>query len=268
MTERAAMYLAAGGAITRRDFALFVSYRMQVVTMLFGVVFQLALFYYLSRFVSVGGFTPETYFAFAVIGLASLQVIQSTFDLSTTVRQELVARSFERILMSPFGPTAAMISMLGFPLLMAMVMATLTVCIAGVLFGVAIAWSTAPLALPVAALGALAFAPFGVFFAAITVVFKQAPGRAWVMSLIALAAGVYFPTHVLPDWLRWLSEVQPLTPALDLTRHLLVGLPLTDPAWLSLLKMGGFVTVMLPLSCWTMGAAVRVARRRGTIIEY
>ena len=41
-----------------------------------------------------------------------------------------------------------------------------------------------------------------------------------------------------PAWTRWLSEVQPFTPAVDLLRNLLVHTPLRDGVLVDLLKLG------------------------------
>jgi ABC-2 type transport system permease protein len=140
---------------------------------------------------------------------------------------------------------------------------------ASVAFGLDIQWSTAALALPVALLGAIAFAPFGLLMAAAVVVFKQTnAGALFVVSGISLLAGIYFPVDLLPDWIRWASDVQPFTPAVDLLRHLLVDTPLTTSAGVEVLKLVLFPAVLLPVSLMALAAAVRRSRRHGTIIEY
>jgi ABC-2 type transport system permease protein len=90
----------------------------------------------------------------------------------------------------------------------------------------------------------------------------------FVVTVLTVVSGVYFPVVLLPHWVRWLSDVQPFTPAVDLLRNLLVGTPLRESAALSLVKLIAFPGVLLPLAIWTLNAAVGLARRRGTIIEY
>ena len=107
-------------------------------------------------------------------------------------------------------------------------MGLLMLVFAAAVFGLPVEWSTAPLALPAFVLGALAFAPFGVLLVAAVVVWKQATGAAWIMAGITLLAGFYFPVALLPDWIEWTSDVQPFTPAVDLLRHLLIGIPLEE----------------------------------------
>jgi ABC-2 type transport system permease protein len=100
------------------------------------------------------------------------------------------------------------------------------------------------------------------------VAFKRAPGIGFLIAGIALVSGLYFPVDLLPGWMRWLSEVQPFTPAVNLLRHVLVGLPMPDPAWEYVVKLVVFTVVFMPLTGWAVGRAVEFAHRRGTLLEY
>ena len=269
---RSALALAsAAGAICKRDFLLFVSYRTRFVTTFFTTAVSLTVFYYVSRLVSsprIG--SPDDYYAFVVVGIAIFGVLASTLSTPVmTLRGELQAGTFERMVLSAFGPVRSIASLLIFPLLLAVVMAVLSIAYAAVLFGIDLRWSTAALALPVGLLGALAFAPFGLLMAAAVVLFKQtSAGATFFVTAMTLLAGIYFPVALLPDWIEWASEVQPFTPAVDLLRNVLVDTPLRESVGLSLLKLLGFTAVLLPLSLLAVRGAVRHSRRSGTIIEY
>src|SRR4051794_11857174 len=106
MRDTARLYAGAAAAVVRRDFLLMTSYRFRFVAQLVSAFFGLTLFYYISRLVHVGnGISSDEYYAFAVTGLMTLQVINSTLATpSATLRQELVAGTFERFATSPFGP--------------------------------------------------------------------------------------------------------------------------------------------------------------------
>jgi ABC-2 type transport system permease protein len=258
-------------AMVNRDLKIMMSYRLRFVTTLLSVFFTLTLFYYISRLVRVAPFTSsDDYYAFAVIGLVILQVVTAVLHIPpATLRQELVAGTFERIVLSPFGATGGVLAMLVFPFLLTLVTGFAMLVFASIVFGVPVEWDTVPLALPVAVLAGFAFAPFGLLFLAAVLVVKQAVGGAtWVIALISLVAGLYFPATLLPDWIEWTSDVQPFTPAVELLRHYLVGTPLSDSAWLDLAKLVGFAVVLIPPSTALVSVAVRASRRRGTIIEY
>jgi len=62
--------------------------------------------------------------------------------------------------------------------------------------------------------------------------------------------------------------VQPFTPATDLLRHLLIDTPLVHPALVELLKLAGFIIVLLPFGVMLLRASIRYGQRTGTIAEY
>ena len=267
----AAGLASAALAICKRDFLIFASYRTRFVTTFFTQVVSLTLLYYVSRLVNstrVG--SPDDYYAFVVVGLVIFGVLTSTLTAPVaTLRAELQAGTFERMVISPFGPVRSIASLLIFPLLQALVLGVLSLAYASIVFGVDLRWETVPAALPVAIAGAVAFAPFGLLMTAAVVLFKQTnAGATFFMAGVTLLAGVYFPVELLPNWIEWASAVQPFTPAVDLLRNTLVGTPLNDPAWLELARMLGFAAVLIPLSIVVLRAALARSRRIGTIIEY
>ena len=269
--RHAAALASAAGAICKRDFLIFASYRTRFFTTFFTTAVSLTLFYYVSRLVSsprIG--SPDDYYAFVVVGIVIFGVLTSTLSSPVaTLRAELQAGTFERMVLSAYGPVRSIASLLIFPLLLAFVTALLSVAYAGIVFGLDIRWSTAAAAVPVGLLGAVAFAPFGLLMTAAVVLFKQTnAGAAFFITGVTLLAGVYFPVALLPDWIEWASEVQPFTPAVDLLRNVLVGTPLRDSAGIALLKLVGFTAALLPLSLLALRGAVARSRRKGTIIEY
>jgi ABC-type multidrug transport system permease subunit len=261
--------LAAAAGIFRRDMTVYFSYRWRLVTQYVGMLFSLAVFYYISRLVEVGEFqSPDAYFSYAAVGVIILQVLQSTLDIPTAVRQELVAGTFERMAISPFGPIASILSLFLFPMSSAVVTMLVTVVLSAVVFGVDLSWATIPAAVPVAIAGAAALGAIALLFAAMVVRFKQAPGTAYILAAISLVAGFYFPPSLLPWWLRWASDVQPFTPAVDLLRHLLVGQSLRYSAWEDVGKLVGFTAVLIPVGIGGLLVAIDRGRRRGTLTEY
>jgi ABC-type multidrug transport system permease subunit len=161
------------------------------------------------------------------------------------------------------------IAMTLFPLLYATVLSSLSLLLAVLLFGLRLHSATVPLAFPALALTLFAFLPFGLLLAALTIALKQENvGTNWLVAALSLLGGLYFPIALLPHWLRVAGELQPFTPATALLRNELVGSPLGEPAALCALRIAGFAAVLLPLSAWALGAAVRFAQRRATITEY
>jgi ABC-type multidrug transport system permease subunit len=137
------------------------------------------------------------------------------------------------------------------------------------IFGLELHWPTVPLALPTLVLALLAFLPFGLIFTALTIATKQANvGASWIIALLSIVGGLYFPIALLPGWAQLAAEVQPFTPATELLRHFLVDAPMETSVGVALLKIVGFAEVLVPLSLYALYHAIRFGQRRGTIIEY
>ena len=264
-------YGSAALGIIRRDVAVFLSYRLRFASQVASTLFTLLLFYYISRLVRVGMFpSPDDYFAFAVVGLVIFGVLTSVLSAApATLRQELVAGTFERLVVSPFGAVGGVLSMLVFPFAYAIVQGIVTLLLAALFFGLPLEWPSAALAVPAALLGVLAFLPFGILVAAAVVVLKQAMAAgSFLVAGIAVVAGLYFPVALLPDWIEWASEVQPFTPAVDLLRYLLVGTPLESSLWVATAKLAVFAAILVPLSVWLLHRCIQVGQRRATLTEY
>jgi ABC-2 type transport system permease protein len=261
---------AAFLAVMRRDLHVYLSYRTRLVSQILTALFSLTLFYYVSRLVHVNGFgSHSTYFGFVVVGISLVSVMYSCFSIPELVRQELLVGTFDRLLLSPFGAIRSVIAMTLFPMMYSFVLATITLGLGCAIFGLGLHWSTVPLAIPVMLLVLLAFLPFGVLFASLTVVIKQGNvGTSWVIALLSIVGGLYFPVSLLPDWLQTLAKLQPFTAATDILRHLLVNSSLGESPQTSLLKLVGFAAVLLPGSMLVLSSAIRFGQRRGTIIEY
>ena len=268
-TESAAAHLGATLGIVRRDASIRLSYRGALLSQFVGVLFTLGVFYFLSKLVRVPPFrSPGAYFAFAVVGIVVFGVVRSSLSIPAGLRQELVAGTYERLVLSPFGATAVTVSLMIFPILLALTFALLELSVAVIFFGLQLQWDTAPLAIPIGLAGALAFAPFALLFAAITLAFKQAPGQNAALAVISFASGMYFPVALLPWWLSWISKVQPFTPTVDLLRHVLIGFPLAESPEVAVAKIAFFIVVGIPVGVVLVSVAGRYARKRGTVIEY
>jgi ABC-2 type transport system permease protein len=262
--------LGAFAAVVRRDLHVYLSYRTRLASQILTSVFSLTLFYYVSRLVHVSGFsTPDSYFAFVVVGIALISVLYSCFSISEAIRQELVAGTFERLLLSPFGGVRGAVAIAIFPVAYSFLLAAVTIALGTILFGLNLHWPTVPLALPALLLALLAFLPFGLFFSALAIATKQGNvGASWVIALISIVGGLYFPIALLPAWGQLAAEFQPFTPATELLRHLLVASPMNESAALALAKVVVFAELLAPASLYALHRAIRLGQRRGTIIEY
>jgi ABC-2 type transport system permease protein len=264
-------WFSGAAAIFLRDLQIFRSYRMRLLSTVLTPLVGLTVFYYVSRLVHSSQFgAPDDYFGYVVIGTVILQVLTSTLTAPIgTLRSELMVGTFERIVVSPFGAVASLVSLAVFPMILGLTVAVVTLAYATLVFGLPLEWPTALAGLPVAVLGALSFAPFGLLMTAAALIFKQTnAGATFVVAGLSLVAGLYFPPSLLPAWIRWMSDVQPFTPAADLLRHLLLGTSVSGSTASALVKLIAFAVVMLPIAAMVLKASVQHSRRTGTITEY
>ncbi len=120
-------------------------------------------FYYMSRLVACRRSTRPTSTSRSRSSASSSPgPLLDRRRASGQVRQELVAGTFERFVVSPFGSVAAVVSMTTFPFLLALASGLITIALAALVFGMPMHWSTVPLGIPLALLGCLSFIPFGV----------------------------------------------------------------------------------------------------------
>ena len=264
-----AQYGGAVLATIRRDAMIFLSYRFRLVSQIVGMLFTLAIFFYIGKLIRPGAIGPHgDYFAYAVVGIVITSVLTSALTTATIVRMELMAGNFERILISPLGPVWGVISVAAFPILYATAFAGMMLGVAALVFGVPLRPEDIPQALGVGVLGAVSMGCIGLLFVGGLLAFKSALGAVWVIAGLSLLGGAYFPLRLFPSWIRWTSDVQPFTPTVDLLRHLLIGTRTLEPVWLELVKLVGFIVVLMPASVGVLWLAVHWSRRRGTIMEY
>lgn len=262
-------YLDAAAASAKRDVAIFLSYRTRLVSQMLTMLGMMTMFFYVSKLVRPGAVGPNgRYFAFVVVGIVTLAILQAAMNLSQMVRMELLAGTFERILLSPLGPLGGVVSLAIFPVCYSIATAGVMLVVAKVMFGFPVLVWGIPAALAVAGLAAVAFVGIGLLFVAGLLAFKSGMGASWVLGAMSLAGGVYFPLRLLPGWMSWVSQVQPFTPALELLRHLLLGMPSTESVWADIGRLAGFGFALVPLSAAVLWQAVKLSRRRGTLMEY
>jgi ABC-2 type transport system permease protein len=265
----AGQYLDAVWATVKRDAAIFASYRFRFVGQMMAMLLTMTMFYYVSKLVRPGVVGPEgRYFAYVEVGIVSLSVLTAALNTCQLVRAELLTGTFERMVISPVGPVGSVIALAVFPILYAIALAGAMLFAATGIFGFPIHVSGIPAALAVSALAALAFSCIGLVFIAGLLAFKSAMGATWAIAGLSILGGVYFPLTLFPGWLRWVSDVQPFTPAVDLLRHLVLGTAPLEPVALALVKLAGFTAVLMPGAVMLLWLAVNFSRRRGTLIEY
>lgn len=264
-------------AFVARDFRLFVSYRMMFFLRVLSVLAVVTIFFFMSRIFS--GFTDPRFaqwqdpLATWLTGLAVLNYFTAGFQsLANSIRQEQMQGTLESVLLTPINVPTVIVASSAWDFLEATFFSFLYLFFGWVFFGVQFRGSFV-LALMFLILTTVVLACIGILSASFAMVFKRGdPFGIFLGAGSALFSGVFFPTELLRDYagpqLSWISYMLPATYGLDGIRRVLIqghGLAQVTQPLLTLLV---FLAVLLPLSLWVFGRAVKKAKREGSLIQY
>lgn len=267
--------LALIGAFVRRDFATARSYRFQLILELLQIAFSLILFFYLARVIDGQAFTRAAdldsgYFAFTVIGLVVLEIVQvGLISLAETLRRDQTTGTLEALFAAPASPAMVALGSTAYDMLRAVIVGAVTLGGAVALFGLALELESGSdvlaLILAVPATVVLCVAA-GVALAAFTLLFQQTTALlSFATTAVALLAGVYFPTSVLPAGLEQVADALPFTWSLDVLRGALLG---GEVPAVELGLLVGVSAAAVPAALLAFTIALRRARRAGTLAQY
>ncbi len=264
------------GAFIRRDWIVARSYRLPFYMVVGSSAFLLVLLYEVGHLVDLNPTTtgPDSplshgYFAYALVGIAVLQIVYSAVQAFTQqIREEQTTGTLEILLATPTSPSVVILGSALYDLIQPTVVSILMVAVGALAGNVdLVATAASALAAAAALVGLLAlFAGLGILVASFTVVFKQGAGLvALLVTALGLFGGAYFPVTQFPEPLRWIAEALPFTWGVDVLRQALL-LGQIEVGRLVGLLIGG--AVLLPISLYAFHVAVQLARRRGTLAQY
>jgi ABC-2 type transport system permease protein len=258
-------------ALVIRDFLIARSYRLAVVLDLALGLLNLLLYYFISR--TFGNASPSTlgrapsYFAFAVVGIAMTTVINAaSAAVSGRIRQEQLTGTLEATVSHPVSSTGLALGMSGLPFLTATVRAAAYLLLAVVVLGLNFPDADWGGALAVLTISGVALSSIGIASAALVLVVKRGDiVVALGVFALGLFSGALFPVSVLPDWLEPVAKAMPTRFSFDGLRAALFG----GQGWTDdVLMLAAYAVVLVPAALWAFAAALRAAKRAGSIAEY
>jgi len=141
--------------------------------------------------------------------------------------------------------------------------------LAGSLLGMHLEGANLPMAVLSLALAIISFNALGLLAASFVIVLKQGNPVTWLIGTASiLLSGVFYPTNVLPDWLRAVGQLLPLTQALELMRRSLLNGEGLATLWGPFLALLLLTVVLLPAGLFACHLAVRVAQTDGSLSQY
>jgi len=267
--------MSVATAFLKRDVSVALSYRLSFAMQIFGIFFSVASFYFLSRLFGAA-LVPQLeqyggdYFSFVLIGLAfSSYLGLSLSNFSSSIREGQTTGTLEIMLLSPTRLSAILVSSSLWSYVMTTINVIIYLVVGALVFGFNVSNANFLTAFVMLVLSIASFSGIGILSAAMVLVVKKGDPISWVFGgASSLLAGVFYPISVLPNWLTPLSHVLPLTYALDGMRlAMLRGYSLYQVR-LDILVLLGFALVLTPISFWAFRAALRRAKKEGSLIQY
>jgi ABC-2 type transport system permease protein len=258
-------------ALMRAGYLTATSYRLATVLSLVGLVVSVVPLYFIA-----GALQPVVeasianeggdYFGFLVTGIAATTVLVAAVSaVPGVIGGSLGSGTLEALLVTRTPLPVLLVGMSGYPFAQSLLRAAILL-LGAQLVGVEFAWRALPLVLLLVLLMSVAYAAMGVVAAALVLIFRTSgPLITAVIAGSGLLGGVYYSTSVIPDWLQHLSAIVPLTYALRAMRMLLLGGAGLGEVIHDLSALTFLAATSLGVSIVAFTAALRHARRSGTL---
>ena len=261
-------------AILRANWLSAASYRLGMVFSIVSLLLGIIPLFFVSRAlqpVMAGSIRAEggEYFGFLLIGIIAFGfVTESLGSLPGAVGGTINSGTLDTLLGTPSSPVAIFAGMTAYGYVWALAR-TILVLIFGSILGAQLAWTKLFVGLFIIGLIVLTYAGIGLLSAAMIVAFRtDGPLRSGIITISTLLGGVYYPTSVIPSWLKSISAFVPLTYGLRALRNtVLDGEPLSAVVG-DLAVLAGFIVVFAVVGIVALRAAFQYARRAGTVAQY
>jgi len=258
-----------------RDWLNAASYKFEFIASLIGIIISSSTFFFIAKLIpaaEVASLKPYggDYFSFAIIGIAFsgiLNIFQN--DLAGTIRTAQITGTFEALLVTPTRIPTILIGSSLYSFIFSLVSTILHITVALTIFDMQIGPVNWPAVLVVFILMSLCFLSIGILSASFILVYKKGNPFGWMFgSVSSLLGGVFFPVSVLPAGLKWISRLLPITYSLEgLRKSFLSSIGFKDilPEVTALII---FSVILLPVSFIVFRAALRKAKRDGSLTQY
>ena len=270
------LFLRRIWAFIVRDWRLELSYRMQFFLRVLSILIVVTTMFFISKIFA--GFTDPRFaqwhdpLAAWLTGLAVLNYFMTGFSsLANAIRQEQVQGTLESVLMSPISLPTVVVASSAWAFVQATFFSSLYLLFGWLFFNVHYRGNFL-LALAFLLLTTVVLSCLGILSASFAMVFKRGdPFGIFLGAGSALFSGVFFPTQLLTEYaggLAHISRILPPTYGLDGIRRVLIQGQGFAQVREPLITLLAFLAVLLPLSLWVFGRAVRRAKREGSLIQY
>lgn len=269
------MFFCKVAAFLKKNFLIEMSYRLQFILNLLSILIHIGSFYFIAKLFGkatvpylkeYGG----EYFPFVLIGIAfSGYFMTALRSLSSSIREEQMMGTLEAIFLTPTKTSTIVIALPCWDFLFSSINVLFYLLVGTVFLGVKFCRADILAVFIILVLTIITLSSIGIISAAFIIVLKRGNPISWVVGAFStFFGGAYFPITILPDSLRAISYLLPITYTLRALRHaLLQGYSF----WMLLpdtLILFVFALILLPLSIFIFQYAVKKAKIYGSLAHY
>ena len=268
------MSAQAVGALLRASWFQARSYRMSLVTQIFGLLITVIPMYLVANALhptmaqAIQG-EAEEFFGFVLVGSVGFMLATSAMTtLQGAVSGGIANGYFESLLMTRASLPSVLLGLTSYGMVLTAVRGTVFL-VSGWALGANLAWSQILPAMVVIVLLVAAHFGIGLIGAALVVAFRTTAGITQIVTTVSVFfGGIYFPVSAIPSWLAVIAKATPISYGLiSLRRVLIQGQSLGDigPELSILAAMGVF---SLAIGSIAIDLALRYARKTGSLGAY
>jgi ABC-2 type transport system permease protein len=262
-------------AFLKRDWLQESSYRFSFILQFVGIFFSVTMFYFISDLFGHAAapyLTPygADYFTFVLIGIAFSGYFSiGISSFSQKIRTAQTTGTLEAMLSTPTHYSAIIFASSLWDYLVTTVRVFVYIAVGVLLIGVSFTNANYFSALVILFLSIITYSSLGIIAASFIMVLKRGDPVTWLISSISsLLGGVYYPVAILPEGLRWLASLIPVTYSLHGMRlALLQGADISELST-EVLVLILFSSILLPLSLITFQYSVKRAKIDGSLTQY
>ena len=262
-------------AFLKKDWRIETSYRISFILQFIGIFFSVSLFYFIALLFGdaadpyLGRYGTD-YFSFVLVGIAFSNYFGvGLSSFSSRIRQAQTTGTLEAMLTTPTKHTTIVISSSLWEYLMTTLRVFVYLAIGVIFMGVTFKDANYASASLVLLLSIISFSSLGIIAASFILVLKRGDPITWIVSSISsLLGGVYYPINVLPEGLRWLAMLLPITYSLDAMRLALLQGESIGNLLPQLMALSVFCVVLVPAGIIAFRYAVRKAKTDGSLTQY
>jgi len=262
-------------AFLKRDFLMALSYKLPFMMQLLGIFFSVFIFYYVSLFVNVGknGLLEKyggSYFTFLLVGIAfSDFFLTSTNSFAEEIRKGQLFGTLEALLTTPLSAVEILLYSSSYNYCFSAVRLLAYFIFGSIFLPLPIIKINFLLVSVVFLLSLLSFWGIGMLSASFVMVFKQSSPIKWLLgSATGLLGGVFYPKEVLPDSLKIISNLLPITHAVEALRLTLLNRAGLGDIWHQIIALFFLSSIIFPLGIYSFKFGLKVAKQNGSLLHY